>query len=288
MSSPSTFLKYTEDGSRISYLDDADGDGRANALDNCPFASNRDQLDTDGDGVGDGCDNCAAASNFSQLDQDGDGLGNSCDLDLDGDGLTNANDNCPNLPNPSQLDTNANGAGNACDNDDDGDGIFDTLDTCPFLANPGNVPLSDPRCNADGDRDNVSDAFDNCLGLANPTQLDTDLDGLGDACDLDTDNDGVLNAADDCAVVANRAAIRYEWTVTSAPANSVAPVGNAQGIAGLSRHWEYAYVDGLVPSFRPDLPGNYMLQLQATLGAADRAYPSQRQATASLRITVSQ
>jgi hypothetical protein len=39
---------------------DADGDGVADAGDNCPFAENGDQLDLDG--VGDACDSCPATS----------------------------------------------------------------------------------------------------------------------------------------------------------------------------------------------------------------------------------
>lgn len=346
----STWLAYTEDGANLSYVDDADGDGDADDRDNCPYVSNGDQLDGDGDGVGDSCDNCAAASNVTQLDLDADGQGNACDTDEDGDSIINGLDNCPWIPNRDQLDTNNNLAGNVCDNDDDGDGILDTLDVCPFLPNPGNMPVNDPRCNADADGDNISDSFDNCLAQVNAPQLDTDLDGLGDACDLDSDNDGVLDVADNCAFVANRdqrdedgdvlgdacdaryclvidpsnrqdcldplgpfrvhgggavsvrvgepirlplfanrngAAIRYAWTITSRPAGSTAAVVNPQGLAGLSRHWEYAYVDGLVPSFQPDRAGDYTLQLQGTLGAPDRAFPANAASTSELRLTVS-
>ncbi len=200
----SVWVAYTDDGKTLSYTDDADGDGKSDDMDNCPFASNRDQLDGDGDGVGDTCDNCAAASNFSQLDADGDGQGDSCDADVDGDTIANALDDCPSIPNRDQLDTDGDGRGNVCDADDDGDGILDTVDVCPLLSNPGNAPLSDPRCNADADGDNVSDSFDNCLSSSNPAQTDTDLDGLGDVCDADMDNDGILNPVDNCALTRNR------------------------------------------------------------------------------------
>ena len=346
----SVWVAYTDDGVTLAYTDDADGDGKADTVDNCPFSTNRDQLDGDGDGVGDTCDNCAAASNFTQMDADGDSQGDSCDLDIDGDAVLNAADNCPSIPNRDQLDTNTNLAGNVCDNDDDGDGILDTLDVCPLLPNPGNVQLNDPRCNADADGDNISDSFDNCVGSVNATQLDTDLDGLGDVCDLDMDNDGVLNTADNCGIVRNRtqldddgdalgdacdakycvvvdpsnkedcldpngpfrvhaggvvmlkagekfrlplfanrngAAIEYTWTVATRPSASKAAVINPQGVVTMSRHWEYAYQDGQVPSFTADVDGEYDIQLQAKLAFADRAYPENRDSTSSLKLNAS-
>jgi hypothetical protein len=35
---------------------DADGDGAVDAIDNCPFVANRDQIDSDGNGIGDACE----------------------------------------------------------------------------------------------------------------------------------------------------------------------------------------------------------------------------------------
>ena len=45
--------------------------------------------DADGDGVADADDNCPAVSNASQADLDGDAVGDDCDDDIDGDGFTN-------------------------------------------------------------------------------------------------------------------------------------------------------------------------------------------------------
>lgn len=68
--------------------DDLDGDGIANAADNCPQRANPDQHDEDGDGLGDICDNCPAVANPGQADstetqvalQLPDGVGDACDL----------------------------------------------------------------------------------------------------------------------------------------------------------------------------------------------------------------
>ncbi|MEJ2465394.1 MAG: thrombospondin type 3 repeat-containing protein [Candidatus Thiodiazotropha sp.] len=126
---------------------DTDGDGVADALDNCPAIANSGQADTDGDGIGDACDaltdtdgdgvsddldNCPAVANAGQGDADGDGIGDACDSSLasdsDGDGVADAMDNCPAVTNPGQEDTDGDGIGDACevvtesDSSSDGDG----------------------------------------------------------------------------------------------------------------------------------------------------------------------
>ena len=50
------FSPLLESEVTITVLVDTDGDGVADAADNCPGASNADQSDVDGDGVGDICD----------------------------------------------------------------------------------------------------------------------------------------------------------------------------------------------------------------------------------------
>jgi hypothetical protein len=48
--------------------------------------------DTDGDGVADASDNCQLRANASQRDTNGDGYGNVCDTDLDNNGIVNYTD----------------------------------------------------------------------------------------------------------------------------------------------------------------------------------------------------
>jgi hypothetical protein len=201
----SVWVAYTDDGTTLSYTDDADGDGVGDAADNCPFVPNRDQADRDGDGVGDACDNCPDLANKDQSDLNGDGKGDACDPDKDGDGIPNDQDNCPSVPNHDQLKSpsNATALGDACNPDIDGDGILNAADNCPLVANPDQVIPTGVVCKTDKDGDNVPDQYDNCPDVKNPDQLDTDGDGIGDACDSDIDGDGILNAVDNCPSVAN-------------------------------------------------------------------------------------
>ncbi|HUQ07938.1 MAG TPA: thrombospondin type 3 repeat-containing protein [Kofleriaceae bacterium] len=94
---------------------DMDGDGRADAMDNCPRTFN--PIRPMDSGV--------------QADVDGDGMGDACDptpvgTDLDNDTIANATDNCPFTSNTSQT----NG---------DGDMNGDVCDFCPGLSSPGDV-----------------------------------------------------------------------------------------------------------------------------------------------------
>ncbi len=59
-------------------INDVDGDGVADASDNCVSIPNADQHDEDGDGVGDACDPCPQIANAT-LDSDGDGVADACD-----------------------------------------------------------------------------------------------------------------------------------------------------------------------------------------------------------------
>ena len=58
---------------------DADGDGVADASDDCPLDPNPGQEDGDHDGVGDACDVCPGVADPAQADTDSDHLGDACD-----------------------------------------------------------------------------------------------------------------------------------------------------------------------------------------------------------------
>jgi len=107
---------------------DTDGDGVADAEDNCVSVANADQADTDGDLRGNACDNCRNLANNTgagaQCDSDNDGYGNLCDGDLNNNGATNAFDTPlfrqqlgqPSVaPTFNVADLNCNGSVNAFD-----------------------------------------------------------------------------------------------------------------------------------------------------------------------------
>ena len=86
------------------------------------------------------------------------------------------------------------------DIDSDSDQIIDPLDNCPLIANPAQIDSDldglGNACDEDDDNDTVLDLDDNCPSDANLAQKDTDGDQIGDACDHDSDNDGILDGVD--------------------------------------------------------------------------------------------
>src|SRR5262249_33142783 len=107
---------------------DTDGDGIADAADDCPNVADPARLDGDRDGAGDAGDVGPAIADPAQADRDGDGIGDACD-------------DCPATPDPAQADADGDGVGDACEPglpppDTDGDGVPDAVDVCPVVADP--------------------------------------------------------------------------------------------------------------------------------------------------------
>jgi len=190
----SVLIANTDQGDTYQYADDYDEDGVEDDSDNCPWASNPDQMDIDSDGWGDACDTCRTSWNPNQFDRDADGLGDYCDEDLDNDSVNNPDDNCSDVSNPSQIDTDGDGWGDACDSDDDNDSVPDITDECPLLHRRDYT--RNMQCVTDRDRDGVSDHVDNCIAVYNFHQIDSDRDGIGDECDFDMDGNGISDVSE--------------------------------------------------------------------------------------------
>lgn len=190
------------DGSITDGATDTDGDAVPDCAD----------TDDDADQVPDTSDNCPLVSNASQADTDGNGKGDACEQDQDGDLYSDALDNCPSVSNSTQADLDKDGKGDACDSDVDGDGV-----SSPQDCNDRDSTLTSLRryyrdldkdgygdtgdfvevCSLTAPSGYVSVSGDNCVDVSNPSQVDLDLDGIGDACDSDVDGDGV-GAGLDC------------------------------------------------------------------------------------------
>jgi outer membrane protein OmpA-like peptidoglycan-associated protein len=215
-------------------IEDADGDGVADAQDECPQEAGLPALlgcpDRDEDGIADKIDECpdeaGPATTLGCPDTDEDGVADKDDecpdeagpkenkgcpetaaiADADGDGLDDTIDECPDQAGPLEL--------KGCP-DSDGDGIPDKDDKCPNEAGPasrGGCPAKD------SDGDGILDDKDECPDKAGPLTMmgcpDTDGDGIPDHKDecpteagskemngcpkKDTDGDGILDGQDEC------------------------------------------------------------------------------------------
>jgi hypothetical protein len=118
---------------------DVDGDGTPDLVDNCPGATNVDQLDTDADGVGDVCDTDDDDDGLSDLDEEFVHGTDPLNRDTDGDGLSDGDEVNTFGTEPLKMDT-------------DGDTLPDGYETANDL---------DPLDAADAGLDKDGDGFTN-------------------------------------------------------------------------------------------------------------------------------
>jgi type IX secretion system PorP/SprF family membrane protein len=148
---------------RLFNATDSDGDGVADAYDQCPTEP--------GPQKNNGCPQDLFTDKGTEND----------DEDKDGDGIWDELDECPDVFGPYE--------NKGCPWEDrDFDGITDDVDECPGLAgveSNNGCPLNDR------DRDGIVDQFDRCPDQAGPF--------VSHGCpDTDTDKDGIVNALDKC------------------------------------------------------------------------------------------
>ena len=143
---------------------DSDGDGIADAYDNCILVSNAEQIDSDSDGFGDACDACASDPHKAIPETCGCGF--------------------------SEVDSDADGAPDCIDLDDDNDGLPDTIEDIDQngVINDGET---DPK-NPDTDNDGLNDGVEVAILGTNPLVADSDENGILDG-DEDNDGDGITN-----------------------------------------------------------------------------------------------
>jgi len=95
----------------------------------------------------------------------------------------------------------------AVDCDSDGDGIRNDNDNCPAVSNADQLDTDldgqGDACDLDDDNDGFEDSIDKCPLTASRNNRDADGDGLGNACDPDDDNDGIADATDNCRLRPN-------------------------------------------------------------------------------------
>lgn len=149
--------------------------------------------DADGDGIADDIDECPNEPEDFDYFQDDDGCP---DPDNDGDGILDRDDACPMAPEDVDGDQDDDGCPDGDLGDRDGDGIADDIDACPDKAEDFDEFEDEDGCpDLDNDGDGIMDKDDLC-----PLEPE-DKDGWEDedGCpEPDNDADRILDEDDTC------------------------------------------------------------------------------------------
>lgn len=199
-------------------LDDPDGDGLMNAIDNAPAdgllgastLANGDadsdglsdflDIDADGDGITDFVESVSVAATFSGLDEDGDGLEDAFDASEGGSQIVPVNTDGADNPDYLDSDSDNDGVPDLAEGHDANSDGFGQWDDSPEngIANEL-TPLED------ADNDGLDDVFDtialgsegtNAIG-SNAYLQNTDGTGQVDFRDTDDDDDGTPTSLED-------------------------------------------------------------------------------------------
>jgi hypothetical protein len=175
-------------------LEDQDGDGLADQVDNCPNAINAGQANNDTNFIDQSPPYSPAVDDRTRARSDS--PGDACDADDDNDGLTDS----------------AEAAGSSCGGtatnammpDTDGDRYLDGIEC--FLGTNPTDGVSKPALTScgpvgDADGDKVSDRVEFCFYGTSPANIDSDgdrlLDGGSDGCEVGSLNgDRIVNSID--------------------------------------------------------------------------------------------
>lgn len=172
------------DFSSRDFRGDRGCDSPFDASEKSPAVVCDDGLDNDGDGLTDYPTDPGCASASANLEDP------TCNngIDDDGDGLADfpADSSCASSAGESEKSPYL-----ACDDgvDNDLDGFTD------YPADLDCLSLTSGIEETDVDSDGIAPR-DNCARVPNPSQLDSDLDGYGNACDADYDDDGIVTNRD--------------------------------------------------------------------------------------------
>lgn len=198
-------------------LDDPDGDGLMNAIDNAPAdglagsstLANGDadldglsdflDIDADGDGITDFFESLIIAGTFSGLDEDGDGLDDAFDTSEGGSQIIPVNTDGADNPDYLDSDSDNDGVPDLIEGDDRNSDGFGQWDDSPEDGIANELASLE-----DADNDGLDDAFDtivlgtgiNAIG-SNVDLQNTDGTGEVDYRDADDDNDGTPTSLED-------------------------------------------------------------------------------------------